>query len=139
MTAQSRWFLVRTHPHGERKAVEHLARQGFEAYLPCYLKRRRHARRTETVAAPLFPRYLFVAVDVMTQRWLSIRSTIGVSSLVCWGDTPAQVPDAIIRGLRSREVDGMVALDQRPRFVAGERVRIVDGVFANCIGLFAGI
>ena len=139
MTAQSHWFLVQTHPHGERKAVTHLARQGFEAYLPCYLKRWRHARRTETIAAPLFPRYLFVAVDVMTQRWLSIRSTIGVSSLVCWGDTPAQVPDAIIHSLRSREVDGMVALDQRPRFVAGERVRIVDGVFANCIGLFEGI
>lgn len=139
MTAQSRWFLVQTHPHGERKAVEHLARQEFETYLPRYLKRRRHARRTETVAMPLFPRYLFVSVDMMTQRWLSIRSTIGVSSLVCWGDTPAQVPDAIVHGLRSREVAGMVALDQRPRFASGERVRIIDGVFANCLGLFEGI
>ena len=139
MTAQSRWFLVQTQPHSERKAVEHLARQGFETYLPRYLKRRRHARRTETVAMPLFPRYLFVSVDMMTQRWLSIRSTIGVSSLVCWGDTPAQVPDAIVHSLRDREVAGMVALDQRPRFAPGERVRITDGVFANCLGLFEGL
>ena len=139
MTGSSQWFLVQTHPNGERKAADHLARQGFQTYVPRYLKRRRHARRTETVAAPLFPRYVFVTVDMLTQRWLSIRSTIGVSSLVCWGDKPAHVPDSIIGSLRQREVNGMISLDQRPRFARGDRVRIVDGVFANCLGLFEGL
>ena len=136
MTSDFRWYLVQTQPHAERKAVHHLLRQGFETYLPCYLKRRRHARRTETVAAPLFPRYLFVAVDMSTQRWLSIRSTIGVSSLVCTGENPAAVPPAVIDALKSREVNGLVALEQRARFAPGDSVRIVDGVFANCLGLF---
>jgi transcriptional antiterminator RfaH len=136
MTEQARWYLVHTRPHAERKAAEHLLRQGFETYVPRYLKRRRHARRVETVAAPLFPRYLFVTVDMMTQRWLSIRSTIGVSALVGWAGTPAEVPYRIISDLRSREIGGMVALDQRPRFAPGDRVRIIDGVFAGCLGLF---
>jgi len=60
----SRWYVVQTHSQAEAKACGHLQRQGFEIYLPKYLKRRRHARRTETVIAPLFPRYLFVAVDM---------------------------------------------------------------------------
>ena len=66
MTAElhPRWFVAHTHPHAEAKATSHLNRQGFEIYFPRYLKRRRHARRIETVAAPLFPRYLFVAVDL---------------------------------------------------------------------------
>jgi transcriptional antiterminator RfaH len=62
MLLQPSWYVVQTHPHAENKAAAHLQRQGFATYLPRYLKRRRHARRTEAIAAPLFPRYLFVAL-----------------------------------------------------------------------------
>jgi transcriptional antiterminator RfaH len=73
----ARWYLIHSHPHAEGKASEHLRRQGFETYLPRYLKQRRHARRIEKVSAPLFPSYLFAAVDTASQRWLAIDSTIG--------------------------------------------------------------
>jgi transcriptional antiterminator RfaH len=56
--------VVQTHSHADAKASWHLPRQGFEIYLPKYLKKRRHARRTQIVIVPLFPRYLFVAVDM---------------------------------------------------------------------------
>jgi transcriptional antiterminator RfaH len=136
----SRWYVVQTQPHAESKAMGHLIRQGFPAYLPRYLKRRRHARKIETVAAPLFPRYLFVAVDMETQRWRSIHSTFGVSRLVCNGDEPAPVPPAVVAALQSREdAGGFVQLERRPRFAPGERVRIVDGVFADSLGLFEGM
>ena len=69
----SRGYVVQTQPHAESKAMGHLIRQGFATYLPRYLKRRRHARKIETVAAPLFPRYLFVTVDMETQQWRSIH------------------------------------------------------------------
>jgi transcriptional antiterminator RfaH len=136
----SRWYVVQTQPHAESKAIGHLVRQGFAAYLPRYLKRRRHARKIETVAAPLFPRYLFVTVDMETQRWRSIHSTFGVSRLVCNGDEPAPVPAAVVAALQGREdAGGFVQLEQRPRFAPGERVRIVDGVFADSLGLFEGM
>jgi transcriptional antiterminator RfaH len=136
----SRWYVVQTQPHAESKAMGHLIRQGFAAYLPCYLKRRRHARKIETVAAPLFPRYLFVTVDMETQRWRSIHSTFGVSRLVCNGDDPAPVPPAVVAALKAREdAGGFVQLERRPRFAPGECVRIVDGVFADTLGLFEGM
>ena len=105
MTAElhPRWFVAHTHPHAEAKATAHLNRQGFDIYFPRYLKRRRHARRIETVAAPLFPRYLFVAIDLNVQRWRSIYSTVGVSRLVCNGDDPTPVPDGIVEALKQRE------------------------------------
>ncbi len=82
MTSANRaCYVVQTQPHCENKAMIHLARQGFGAYLPRYLKRRRHARRIEIVPAPLFPRYLFVEIDIGAQRWRSIYSTVGVSVL----------------------------------------------------------
>ena len=136
----ARWYVVQTHVHAETKAVAHLERQGYSTYLPRYLKRRRHARRIETVAAPLFPRYLFVAIDRASQRWRSIQSTIGVTNLVCNGDEPATVPDGVIERLQQREDErGFITLDPRPRFAQGDRIRVVDGVFDACTGLFDGM
>jgi transcriptional antiterminator RfaH len=135
-----RWYVVQTHPNAENRAVGHLARQGFATYLPRYLKRRRHARRIETVPAPLFPRYLFVAVDLASQRWRSIQSTIGVTRLICNGEDPATVADVVVEGLKQRENDdGFVRLDRRPNFARGQSIRIVDGVFTACLGLFEGV
>jgi transcriptional antiterminator RfaH len=136
----SRWYVAQTHPHAEAKASWHLERQGFETYLPRYLKKRRHARRTEAVAAPLFPRYLFVSIDMMTQRWLSIGSTIGVSRLVCDGDRPAAVPMSVFDALKRREdANGLIHLDQKPRFLPGDKVCVLDGAFQDCLGLYEGM
>jgi transcriptional antiterminator RfaH len=135
-----RWYVVQTQPHAEAKAAAHLARQGFATYLPRYLKSRRHARRVDTVPAPLFPRYMFVAVDVAAQRWRAIQSTIGVSRLVCHGDDPAAVNPGIIDGLRAREdARGFVRLERRIPFGPGDRVRVLQGVFSACLGLFEGV
>lgn len=135
-----RWFVAHTQPHAEAKATSHLSRQGFDIYFPRYLKRRRHARRIETVAAPLFPRYVFVAVDTAAQRWRSIYSTVGVARLVCNGDEPTAVPDGVVEALKSREdADGFIRLDSRPPFHAGDKIRVLDGAFASCVGLFEGM
>ena len=140
MSGQSRWYVVQTQANAENKAVAHLGRQGFTTYLPRYLKRRRHARRVDTVAAPLFPRYLFVEIDTGIQRWRSIYSTIGVSRLVCNGDCPVPVPDAVISSLQSREnTSGYVQFDDRPKFGAGDKVRILEGAFYDCLGIYAGM
>jgi transcriptional antiterminator RfaH len=140
INAAQRWFVVQTRPRAESTAVAHLNRQGFETYLPCYLKKCRHARRVENVPAALFPRYVFVAIDMATQRWRAISSTIGVSRLVCSGEEPAPVPDSVLAALRGREDEnGLISLPTRPRFELGDKVRLLDGAFADCIGLFDGM
>jgi transcriptional antiterminator RfaH len=140
LAAGQRWYVVRTRPHAEAKAALHLERQGFVTYLPRYLKRRRHARRIDTVAVPLFPRYLFVAVDLATQCWRAIHSTFGVSQLVCDGEAPVPVRDAILQQFWCRHDDaGYVRLDTAPRFAPGDKVRVTDGVLSACLGLFEGV
>jgi transcriptional antiterminator RfaH len=115
--------------------MTNLRRQGFEVYLPVYSKRRSHAGKTDMVAAPLFPRYLFVAIDLDSQRWRSICSTFGVAQMVCRGDRPAPLADEIIAELRSREDEhGLIGLGSV--FRPGERVRVVGGAFADHFGMF---
>jgi transcriptional antiterminator RfaH len=138
--ASPRWYVVQTHVHSENKAAAHLLRQGYDVYLPRYMKRRRHARRVENVPAPLFPRYLFVGFDAMAARWRSIQSTQGVSSLVCNSNEPAVLPERVVAELRRREDDnGFIRLDLQPQYTPGDKVRVVDGVFGDSFGLFEGI
>jgi transcriptional antiterminator RfaH len=137
---EQRWYVVQTHPHAEMKAAAHLLRQRFDTYVPRYFKRRRHARRIENIAMPLFPRYIFVSIDLAAQPWRCIQSTIGVSRVVCNGDAPAPVPCSAIEAIKIREDDdGFVRLDRRPHFAVGDKIRVLDGVFSSCLGLFEGM
>ena len=131
------WCAVQTHARAEDKAAHHLLRQGYTVFLPKHLKRRRHARRVDWVPAPLFPRYLFVAVDPAATRWWSIHSTIGVCNLVCFGKMPATVPMEIIAEIKARQDEnGLVKLRAGCGFKQGDRVRIIDGPLNDLEGLF---
>jgi transcriptional antiterminator RfaH len=137
MNAQTRWYVVHSHAREEKKAVTNLLQQGFTAFVPEYLKRRRHARRTDWVRAPLFPRYLFVAMDVARARWRAISSTIGVSHIICQGDAPAPVPDEVIRELQARLDDrGLVHVEPKAPFRKGELLQVTAGALADSFGLF---
>jgi transcriptional antiterminator RfaH len=130
------WFAVHTLPRMEGKAVFNLERQGFTVYCPKHLKRRSHARRVDRVPAPLFPRYLFVAIDRAVQGWRSIRSTMGVADIVRAGDEPAPVPGIIVDEIRAREdANGYVALLPAHRLTKGQSVQIVEGAFAGAKAL----
>jgi transcriptional antiterminator RfaH len=132
----ARWYVVQTRPHAECKAQENLRRQGFTTYLPKLIKSRRHARKIERVSRPLFPRYMFVLIDSTHQGWHAIRSTFGVSNLVGGECGPMALRDGVIEALRQREgADGHIRLD-RPTFMRGAAVRVLDGAFASCLGLF---
>jgi transcriptional antiterminator RfaH len=138
--AGARWYVVQTQVNGEAKAAQNLLRQGFEIYLTRYLKRRRHARKVDFAAKPLFPRYLFAAIDLATQRWRSIQSTQGVSRLVCNGEGPAAVPNGLLGALKAREDDrGFVRMEAKPAFAPGDKVRVLAGAFMDNAGLFDGM
>ena len=131
------WYVVHTQPRGESLALANLNNQGLKTYLPRHLKRRRHARRTEWVPAPLFPNYLFVRFDIERTRWRAIHSTFGVRYLVCNGELPAPVPHGIVEEIQSCEDDaGVVVVSKQAPFDKGELVQIMTGAMCDQVGLF---
>jgi len=129
------WFVVRTQPHPEEKAVRHLGNQGFSTYLPRYRRRVRHARRVVNALRPLFPGYLFVHLDRAEMRWRSINGTIGVRYVLTDGDVPRCVPDRIVEEIRAREDEGG-AVKLLSRLKRGQTVRLLHGPLAEVEGLF---
>src|SRR6516162_5586002 len=131
-----RWYAVYTQPHGETKALEHLLRQGYSAYLPRYRTRISHARRHQTVLRPLFPRYLFAGIDRASMRWRPILSTFGVADVVRAGDEPAAVPSKIIATIRAREAAGdFDRLNPQQSLRLGDLVRVTAGAFEDMVGM----
>src|ERR1700739_3482109 len=59
-----RWYVAHTQPQREAIALTHLREQGFRGFLPRRLKNVRHARKVQTVLAPLFTRYVFVILNL---------------------------------------------------------------------------
>lgn len=134
------WYAVYTQPNSEEKAVEHLRRQDYNTYLPRYRRAIRHARRRALVLRPLFPRYLFVGLDRLTQRWRPIRSTCGVVGLVASGDEPVPVSVEIVDSLRRQESNGAFdLLSPVQRLREGDSVRVTEGPFADLVGRLLGM
>ena len=131
------WYAVHTHAHGEQRALVNLERQGFSPWLPTYRRQRRHAGKVEQVLRPLFPRYLFVSLDLEAQRWRAILSTFGVAGLVGRADGPVPVPDAVMEALQARAgADGTFMLDRTSLLKEGDAVRIDDGPMRDLEGIF---
>src|SRR3954451_5341585 len=127
-----RWYLVHALAKSERRAQLHLGAQGFRSYLPQFRKTIRHARQLRTVLSPIFPGYLFVALDLDRDRWLSVRSTVGVARLFTQDGRPVPVPAGIVESLIAQS-DGLVTrLDDG--LSKGQQVRILSGPFADFVG-----
>jgi len=132
-----RWYVAKTQPNAETKARFHLVRQGFDVYLPQYLRRVSHARRISWQPRPLFPTYLFVTTSPAQQRWRSINSTIGISHLICDERGPLPVPRGVVDGIRENEDErGLVLTGRKVPFEKGAEVQIMSGAFADHTGFF---
>ena len=135
LVGNERWFLVNSQPKSERKARWHLGAQGFRTFLPQFQKTTRHARKLATATVPLFPGYLFVVLDLNRDRWLSIRSTVGVSRLFTQDGRPVPVPFGIVESLIAHSDGNLTRLDDG--LVSGQSVRIVSGPFSDFVGTLA--
>jgi len=135
LLGNERWFLVHSLPKSERKAEWHLGAQGFRTFLPQFQRTVRHARKLRTVRAPVFPGYLFIILDLERDRWLSVRSTVGVARLFTQDGRPAPVPVGIVESLVHRSAGNLMRLDSG--LVEGKTVRILSGPFADFVGTLA--
>jgi len=128
------WYLVHTKPRQERCALQNLAQQGYECYLPFITVEKLRQGALAVVEEPLFPRYLFIRLDDSTsgKGWGPIRSTRGVSRLVTFGTEPARLDARLVEQIRAREGSNK----PQPLFVPGERVQVIQGPFAGLEAIY---
>lgn len=136
MLPAARWYAVQSQPRREALALLHLGRQGFAGFCPMRPVSRKRGRRRVSVAAPLFPGYLFVRLDLERDRWRAINGTIGVLRLVAFSSDgrPAPLPPGFVERLQQwRGGDG--GTYAAAPLAAGERVRVIGGPFDDLCGV----
>lgn len=130
------WYLVYTKPQQERVARENLERQGYETYLPMIKKKVKRGRTYHHRIDPLFPRYIFIHLSIGVDDWGPIRSTLGVTHLVKFGNIPAALPDDLINQLKLKETEEGVRLPVETPLEEGEKVRFIDGTMHGYEAIF---
>ncbi len=141
-----RWHVVHCTGRSDRQVVDFLGERKIETYHPMMRELRRVPRRELSrkqrasglaIMRPqlvaLLPRYIFVRFDMGRPGWREIFAFAGIGGLVCDGGLPVRVPDAMVDGLRAREIDGAVP-GKTPAaliFGLGETVRVKDGPLAG--------
>ena len=125
------WYAIHSKPRQEERALENLQRQGFESWLPMItLEKVRRGKLTQVVE-PMFSRYLFIRLDTEQSNWSPIRSTLGVSKLVSFGNRPAVISDALIEMLQQLPAQPPQRLLQ-----PGQPVKFIDGPLRGLQGIY---
>jgi transcriptional antiterminator RfaH len=129
--------VVQTKPRQEVIAETNLQRQSFEVYYPQIIEPRLQRGRWKEVIQPLFPRYLFVRLDLSLDNTAPIRSTQGVTTLVKFGELIRPLTDGFIEELKATaDPETSLHQSQAPLFQQGDDVTIVTGPLAGLKGVF---
>jgi transcription antitermination factor NusG len=125
-----RWFVARVHSSRENSAQFNLGRLGFRCFAPRVTRTVRHARKSRTVLAPLFPGFVIIILDLSRDRWRTVNSTFGVASLIMGVEQPIPVPHGVVEAIMTQDF-GVVRSDDNLKI--GQQVRILSGPFAEAL------
>lgn len=130
------WYVVHTKPRQEQRALENLEAQGYCCYLPVIQAEKIRRQKLILEQEPLFARYLFIELDASAggKSWAPIRSTLGVSKLVAFGDEPIKVDTQLIEFLRENHLP--LAEQRIALHIHGDKVQIKDGPFAGIEAIY---
>ncbi len=130
-----RWYVAMTVPRKERLAASQLDNQRYRSFLPLQLETRRHARKFTTVLAPVFPRYIFVILDLERQRWRSVNGTFGVQRLITDGERPLAVAPGVVETLVQSSDQRGALIYKADELAIGDQVKLISGPFAGSLGI----
>lgn len=137
MSSDLRWYVARTKRYKESYVQSQLRYVDIEAYFPLVKISRRYLGKGQRQIEPFFPGYVFVRLDLATQTF-RLRQVHDFISLVCFGGKTAWLDSNIIQEFRRKE-RGRGYINIRPEqelFRRHDPVRIIDGPFTGCAGLF---
>jgi len=140
-TEERAWFIVHCYSGYEHKVrhnleqrIESMAMQEFiyQVVVPTVEEIELKDGKRRTVERCLYPGYLMVQMLLTDDSWYVVRNTPGVTGFVGMGNRPTPLrSEAVMRILRRMESN---APEVRATFKRNQKVRIVEGPFADFIG-----
>lgn len=134
------WYVVHTKVRQEQTACENLARQGYIVYFPKIKLLKRSRGRQQATLEPMFPRYIFLQPQSASHSISPVRSTLGVTTLVRFGQEPAVLRQETLRSIQAFEARRNEAREEDiSPFQPGGRVRVAAGPLVGMEGLISAV
>jgi len=146
---EKEWYVVNTYSGHENKVKEKLEMRASTMGMEDYIFRVVVPEQTQIEVkdgvekekkSKMFPGYILVEMIMTDEAWFIVRNTPGVTGFIgSSGKGAKPFP------LTSTEVDrilgsmGMSRLDIASELAAGEKVKVIDGPFANMMGTVKSI
>jgi transcriptional antiterminator RfaH len=128
--ALSSWYVVHTKPRAEARALENLERQGFEVFLPMISLQKVRRAKLANITEPMFSRYLFLRTTPGMQDLSVVRSTLGVSYLVRFGQLAAKVPHSWVEVMRAQP------MLKEALIKSGDKVVLAEGMLKGLEAIY---
>lgn len=135
------WYIIHCYSGYEHKVkhnleqrIESMGMQEFifQVVVPTVEEIEIRDGKRRTVERCLYPGYIMVQVKLTDDSWYVVRNTPGVTGFVGMGNTPTPLRTEAVQGiLRRMEA---AAPQVRATFKPGQKVRIIEGPFADFIG-----
>jgi transcription antitermination factor NusG len=120
------WFAVQTWPQYEKKVAVELQRKEINIFLPLVPSKRKWSDRSTIVQSPLFPSYVFVRIDQLSNERIGVLRTNGVMGFVGVHGRGISIPEDQIESVRLLLASG-VTFSHHSHLTIGNRVRIRGG------------
>jgi transcriptional antiterminator NusG len=140
------WFIIHCYSGYEKKVqhnleqrIESMGMQDFifQVVVPTVEEIEIRDGKRRTVERCLYPGYIMVQMLLSDDSWYVVRNTPGVTGFVGMGNTPTPLRSEAVQGiLRRMEA---TAPQVRATFKQSQKVRIIEGPFADFIGVVDSI
>jgi transcriptional antiterminator NusG len=141
-----KWYVIHTYSGYENKVKTNLEHRIqtmdvrdkiFQVVIPMEHEVEVKDGQRRTVPKKVFPGYVLVDMKLDDQSWYVVRNTPGVTGFVGSGSKPIALEETEVRKILKQ----MKAEAPRVKisYTKGESVRIIDGPFADFIGVVSDI
>ena len=127
------WYVVYVRSRHEKKVHRLFEEKGVESSLPLIKTTRKWSDRKKKVEIPLFRGYVFVRIDIGTDK-LNILKTDGVVKFIGIHIKPSRIPDEQIRWIHMM-VEKSDTVQNEKEIPVGQKVRVIAGPFKGVEGV----
>jgi transcriptional antiterminator RfaH len=127
------WIVARIKPNQDKTALRNLERQNFESFQPTFKTLSKLHNKFNEIIKPVFPGYIFIALNLEEKNWHTINYTRGISSIIVFGNEIPLIRCELIEELKHRFSLNNIPNAADP-FKIGMNAEITNGPFAQLIG-----
>lgn len=126
------WYAIYVRSRHEKKVHQLLLGKGVESSLPLIKTTRKWSDRKKKVEIPLFRGYVFVRIDIGTDK-LNILQTDGVVKFIGILNKPSRIPDEEIHWVHMMVEESDTV--QSEKIPVGQKVCVTAGPFKGIEGV----